>query len=165
MYCIPRYYDFLISHRALAHDFLVFTKAGLPRLFFTFVSALAIGWMAPKLKKTYKPNEIARLARLELDDALEAWEVTVPSRALDLERRAMLARKIHGGVPCCLQCSAAAANAPAVPWLSLQYGLTLVLNVKHSHEVTITEAARKSSRGPPGSSVKSEAAGILFCQC
>ena len=83
--------------------------------------------MAPT-RNQYTMPQVARLPRLELDAACEAWGIEVPRRALDLEKRAMLARKITGGAPCCLKCSACSpeqqvaellASKIQLPWRSL----------------------------------------------
>ena len=66
----------------------------------------------PVEKKTYTLPQLARLSRLELDEQCEAWGLSIPKRAIDLERRAMLARKLVGGLPVCLQCSVAVPEAP-----------------------------------------------------
>ena len=49
--------------------------------------------------------QIARLRLPLLDAACKEWGVSCPPRTLDLERRALLARRIHGGQPVCLACS------------------------------------------------------------
>ena len=66
----------------------------------------------PVEKKSYTQPQLARLARFELDEQCEAWGLSVPPRALDLERRAMLARKLCGGLPVCLQCAVAVPKPP-----------------------------------------------------
>ena len=59
---------------------------------------------SPRAPTTYSQPS-ARLAHLELEQ-LDACEVHVPARVLDLERRAILARKQVGGIACCLNCPA-----------------------------------------------------------
>lgn len=56
-------------------------------------------------KKAYTSSAITRLSQYDLRGALDEWHVQVPTGALDLELRAMLARAIHGGSPVCACCA------------------------------------------------------------